>query len=68
MVISVISLCVASASLIGSFFGMNLVNELENNPHAFKQVVATTVSGAFCFGVALLFSGAIVRTRFQSEI
>jgi magnesium transporter len=72
MVISVISLCVASASLIGSFFGMNLLNELEDSPNAFKRVVSTTVAAAFCFGLlilaALVYSGAIPRTRFQSEM
>jgi hypothetical protein len=72
MVISVISLCVASASLIGSFFGMNLLNELEDSPNAFNRVVGTTVSAAFVLGLmilaALVYSGAIPRTRFQSEM
>jgi hypothetical protein len=71
MVISVISLCVASASLVGSFFGMNLPNELETDSEAFKQVVTTTVAGAMVLGLiilaALLYSGAIPRTRFQGD-
>jgi magnesium transporter len=67
MIISVFSLCVASASLVGSIFGMNLTNGLEFDNNAFKQVAAGTVCGAFfmCAFImtALIYSGAIPQTR-----
>ena len=67
MIISVFSLCVASASLVGSLFGMNLTNGLEFDNNAFKQVAAGTVCGAFLMCVfimaALIYSGAIPQTR-----
>jgi magnesium transporter len=67
MIISVFSLCVASASLVGSIFGMNLTNGLEFDNNAFKQVAVGTVCGAFSMCVfimaALIYSGAIPQTR-----
>jgi hypothetical protein len=72
MVISVLSLCVASASLVGSIFGMNLTNGLETDRDAFKQVTATTISGSIVLGfliiAVLVYSGTIPRTRFQAEV
>jgi magnesium transporter len=67
MIISVFSLCVASASLVGSLFGMNLTSGLEFDNNAFKQVAIGTVCGAFfmCAFImtALIYSGAIPQTR-----
>jgi magnesium transporter len=67
MIISVFSLCVASASLVGSIFGMNLTNGLELDDNAFRQIAAGTVCGAFFMCVfimtALIYSGAIPQTR-----
>ena len=44
-VVSVVSLSVASASLVGSIFGMNLTNHMENDPNTFKEVVGGTIAG-----------------------
>jgi magnesium transporter len=67
MIISVFSLCVTSASLVGSLFGMNLHNGLEDDGNAFKQVTVGTVCGAFvmsgCIMAALVYSGTIPRIR-----
>lgn len=46
-VVSLLSLCVGVASLVGSYFGMNLTNHLEEDPNAFKQVVSGTTAGVF---------------------
>lgn len=67
MIISVFSLCVASASMVGSIFGMNLTNGLEFDANAFKQIAVGTVCGAFfmCAFIvaALMYSGTIPQTR-----
>mmetsp|Transcript_5775 Transcript_5775/g.16270 ORF Transcript_5775/g.16270 Transcript_5775/m.16270 type:complete len:644 (+) Transcript_5775:165-2096(+) len=52
--VSIASLCVATASLIGSIFGMNLLNNLENDPNAFAQVLAGTLLGSI--GMFILIS------------
>lgn len=69
MVISVMSLCVGSASLVGSIFGMNLTNGLELDDSAFKQVTAGTIASAVALGIliisVLVYSGTIPRTRFH---
>ncbi len=53
-VVSVISLTVASASLVGSIFGMNLTNHLENDDTAFTEVVAGTLVGMVCMLILIL--------------
>ncbi len=53
-VVSVISLTVASASLVGSIFGMNLTNHLENDDTAFTEVVVGTLVGIVCMLVLIL--------------
>ena len=55
MVISILSLCVGSASLVGSIFGMNLTNFLEDDPNAFRQITFGTVSGAFAMALTIMF-------------
>jgi len=50
--VSLLSLCVASASLVGSFMGMNLTNHLETDENAFRQFVIYTLVG--CFGMLLV--------------
>ena len=43
--LSVASLCVAIGSFIGSIFGMNLTNHIEDNDTAFTRVTIGTVVG-----------------------
>ena len=54
-VVSLASLSVAISSLIGSIFGMNLINHLEDDEHAFGKVVTGTVVGMVCFLVIFLW-------------
>lgn len=54
--VSLLSLCVSIGSFIGSIFGMNLINHLEDDPDAFKKVVAGTVVGSFGAVLVLLFA------------
>ena len=51
---SIASLCVATASLVGSIFGMNLLNNLESDSNAFAQVLVGTIVGCFVlfFGIS----------------
>ena len=54
--LSLFSLCVAIASTVGSFFGMNLLNHLEDAQDAFAFVIMYTmigivVIGAICIAV-----------------
>lgn len=64
-IISVFSLCVGSASLVGSFFGMNLTNHLETDNNAWSVVVISTMAMSVVIGVfgihALIWSGALPR-------
>lgn len=64
-IITVFSLCVGSASLVGSFFGMNLTNHLETNSNAWMIVLVSTMAMAIVIGVlaiyALTWSGALPR-------
>lgn len=53
--VSIASLCVATASLVGSIFGMNLLNNLENDPNAFAQVLAGTLIGSIGLFVLISF-------------
>ena len=59
-VVSVISLCVATASLVGSMFGMNLVNHLEDDENAFYEVVFGTIAMAAI--ILLVFLVLISKT------
>lgn len=64
-IISVFSLCVGSASLVGSFFGMNLTNHLETHGNAWAIVLGSTMAMSVVIGVfgiqALIWSGALPR-------
>jgi len=53
-VVSVISLSVAMASLVGSMFGMNLTNHMENDETAFVEVVVGTLVGTAVILVLIL--------------
>jgi hypothetical protein len=63
MMISVVTLCVTLASLVGSFLGMNVPNHLEEDPTAFKKIVGGSVGGSIftCFAIMawLWVSGTI---------
>ncbi len=54
-VVSLASLSVAIASMIGSVFGMNLINHLEDDEHAFGKVVVGTLVGMVCFLLVFLW-------------
>ena len=49
--LSLASACLAAASLVGSFFGMNVNNGIEQEPNAFPQVVWGTMGGALVIGI-----------------
>eukprot|EP00978_Attheya_sp_CCMP212_P042998 scaffold272907_cov60-Attheya_sp.AAC.2 len=51
--VSLLTLSISCASLVGSFMGMNVPNHLEDDPNAFRQIVFGTMFGAL--GLALLF-------------
>ena len=55
--VSLVSASIAASSLVGSIFGMNLTNHLEDSESAFAQVVVgTVISGALIlFGLSFLF-------------
>jgi magnesium transporter len=69
MVISVLTLCVATAAMVGSIFGMNLKNYLADDSNAFRQVTYGTIGGTFAMALVSLFilaaSGTIPRISFQ---
>merc|ERR1711862_313840 len=54
--LSVASLCVAAGSFIGSVFGMNLTNYLEDNPTAFARVTYGTIVGIFGAGAVMTYA------------
>lgn len=64
-VIMIFSLCVGSASLVGSFFGMNLTNHLETNGKAWVIVLLSTMAMSVLIGIisvlALTWTGAMPR-------
>ena len=63
MMISVFSLLVGTASLVGSFFGMNLINHLEYDPKAFYDVTFGTigaVTALFLFIITVLYKTGTV--------
>ena len=70
-VVSVISLCVATASLVGSIFGMNLINHLEEDKNAFVEVVLGTVVGITLLLIAILAfiarSGVMPKQREEAQ-
>lgn len=52
-VMSLISVCITCASLVGSIFGMNLINHFENSETAFVKVVVGTLIGSVLLLVSL---------------
>lgn len=53
-VVSVITLSITCASLVGSFFGMNLTNHYETDDKAFREVVTGTLVGTISLLVVVL--------------
>jgi magnesium transporter len=73
MIITVCSLCVGTGSFVGSVFGMNVTNHIEDSDIAFKIITGTTVAGSFCLGavimLGLIWSGTIViKDRGRQEL
>ena len=66
MVISIVSLCVSVASLVGSLFGMNLPNPYETSASSFRTVTYGTVGATTLLCGLILailwWSGTIPRT------
>eukprot|EP00979_Chaetoceros_neogracilis_P000672 scaffold162_cov267-Chaetoceros_neogracile.AAC.22 len=53
-VVSAVSLSVTVASLVGSLFGMNLKNHMEDDPNLFVEVVSGTLVGVVVMLVSIL--------------
>ena len=53
LLIGILSLAVTLGSLVGSLFGMNVINGYEDSVNAFKVIVFSTVGGSVVF-VALV--------------
>jgi len=60
MIISVFSLCVATASLVGSLFGMNVPNSLEDSYSAFTVITTSTILS--CVALMLIIMGSLIYT------
>lgn len=54
--VSILSLCAASISVVGSIFGMNLRNHIEQDPRAFIQVTFGSIAGAVVLGLAIIYT------------
>lgn len=54
-VVSVFTLNVSLAALVGSIYGMNVINGREEDPNAFNNIVIGTSVGCFVFLCSLLF-------------
>ena len=54
-VLAALSLIVATGSLVGSIFGMNLLNGLEDEPGVFGKVVIGTLVGSALFLILAIF-------------
>jgi magnesium transporter len=61
MVISVFTLCITCAALVGSFVGMNVPNHMEENGTAFRDIVTGTMAGTSLMGCLIFF--LLVRTQ-----
>jgi Mg2+ and Co2+ transporter CorA len=57
-IILLVTAFVALGSTVGGIFGMNVMNSLENDVHAFKIVVGTTVA---CIAVGVASTYAYFR-------
>jgi Mg2+ and Co2+ transporter CorA len=65
MCLTIITVCLSAASLVGTFLGMNVINGLETAHHAFREIVTVTMLTTFIFGILtilfLIYNGAIPR-------
>ncbi|KAL7462127.1 hypothetical protein ACHAXS_002518 [Conticribra weissflogii] len=68
--LSVASLCVAIGSFVGSIFGMNLTNHLEDDENLFVQLAVGTVVGMFVlwFVLSWVFYRAANTSRIIKQI
>lgn len=56
VILTVVTVCISLASLVGSIFGMNLVSGMEEAPYDFFVVVGVTIVGCIIlFFVRFLF-------------
>jgi magnesium transporter len=53
-VISVVACCLAMGSFVGSIYGMNLKNHMEEDPHMFTVVLWLTVFGIIILGLSTI--------------
>jgi magnesium transporter len=69
MLISICTLAVTVAAVVGSFFGMNITNPLEETPKAWSQVTFGSIAGCilltFLILYLLVYSGTIPRSSFR---
>ena len=56
MIISILTLAVGIGALVGSLFGMNVRNHIEDDNNAFRIIVWTTIIGVVVFVLAILLS------------
>ena len=49
LMISILSLAVTLASVVGSMFGMNVINHFEDIPSAFRNIILSTIGGVVFF-------------------
>jgi magnesium transporter len=54
--VSTMTLAVALAAMVGSFFGMNVSNPLEEEPSAFRAIVVSTSLACFIFLFVVLYA------------
>jgi len=52
-ILTIVTVCLTAASLVGSIFGMNLTNHLEDEDRVFAKVVAGTLVGSFLLFIGL---------------
>lgn len=55
LMISILSLAVTLASVVGSMFGMNVINHFEDIPSAFRNIILSTIGGVIFFIGFIIF-------------
>jgi magnesium transporter len=69
MLIMIVTLAITAASVVGSFMGMNLLNYMEDSPHAFRNVITGSLFGALGLVIGIIFllmySGTIPKSSFR---
>ena len=62
-VISVVAMCLAMGSFVGSVYGMNLKNHMEEDPHMFNVVLMLTI-----FGISILGNSTIAYFKLSGVL